>query len=260
MTSLNAPKPHRTNTSRTNTTYLIEVGGVPIHVTRKAVRNINLRIHDDGSLHMSVPWRVSRATAEDFAQRNVEWIRDAREYVARRRRASERLWKTGDTMGVWGVPTPIRLEDCGDAPERASLIGQALVIQVHPEHMGDDETARRAREELVESFLRDEGTRALAEMLPACEARVGKKATSITFRRMKTRWGSCTTSKGTIRLNTGLVEHSRDCFQMVLIHELCHLWVPNHGEEFYRRLSAAFPAWREVRRELRAYEGNLRRR
>ena len=46
------------------------------------------------------------------------------------------------------------------------------------------------------------------------------------------RWGSCTASEGRIRISTRLASVPGWVLDWVLIHELAHLEVPNHGRQF----------------------------
>lgn len=50
------------------------------------------------------------------------------------------------------------------------------------------------------------------------------------------RWGSCTTTDGTIRLSHRLQGMPTDVVDYVLLHELAHLLVPNHTPEFWALL------------------------
>lgn len=55
-----------------------------------------------------------------------------------------------------------------------------------------------------------------------------------------TRWGSCTPEDRTIRLSTRLREMPAWVVDYVLVHELAHLKVPGHGEDFWD-LVAGYP-------------------
>ena len=52
------------------------------------------------------------------------------------------------------------------------------------------------------------------------------------------RWGSCTPSEGTIRLSHRLQGMPDYVVDYVLLHELAHLLVPDHGERFWALLEA----------------------
>lgn len=50
---------------------------------------------------------------------------------------------------------------------------------------------------------------------------------------MRSRWGSCTPSDGTIRLSDRLQEMPSWVLDYVLVHELAHLLEPHHNAEFW---------------------------
>ena len=51
---------------------------------------------------------------------------------------------------------------------------------------------------------------------------------------MTTRWGSCTTTTGHIRISTRLAAFPDWVIDYVIVHELSHLEVPGHGPDFWR--------------------------
>jgi predicted metal-dependent hydrolase len=65
------------------------------------------------------------------------------------------------------------------------------------------------------------------------------------------RWGSCSAS-GTVTLNPYLVCAPLRCVDYVILHELCHRLVHNHGKGYYRVLAELLPGWKEARKELKA--------
>lgn len=84
--------------------------------------------------------------------------------------------------------------------------------------------------------------------------RLGGTTPQLRVRRMKTRWGSCTSS-GTITLNTELVGASKACIDYVIVHELCHLIVPTHSPRFFRLLDRCMPDWKRQRDRLNQVRG-----
>jgi len=74
----------------------------------------------------------------------------------------------------------------------------------------------------------------------------------IGFRRMKSKWGSCS-SLGKITLNTWLQVLPDELVAFVVFHELAHLRVHNHGPEFKALIRSQFPHRRELDKQLKLY-------
>lgn len=74
---------------------------------------------------------------------------------------------------------------------------------------------------------------------------------SIVYRNMKTRWGSCQPATGRICINTRLALYPPECLEYVVVHELCHLLVANHGPEFKKLMTRVMPDWKHRQKQLR---------
>ncbi len=59
----------------------------------------------------------------------------------------------------------------------------------------------------------------------------------VTFRNMKTRWGSCT-AQNNISLNIGLIALPSELTDYIILHELVHTKIKNHGKEFWNKLGS----------------------
>lgn len=96
------------------------------------------------------------------------------------------------------------------------------------------------------------------EIIEACvpllveswEPILGVKAKRLVYRNMKTRWGSCQPSTGRICINTRLALYPPECLEYVVVHELCHLLVANHGPEFKALLGRVMPDWKNRAKKL----------
>jgi predicted metal-dependent hydrolase len=64
-----------------------------------------------------------------------------------------------------------------------------------------------------------------------------ERPTSITWRNMNERWGSCTTVDGTIRISERLINAPDYVLNYIIFHELIHLRVHAHDESFYQYLN-----------------------
>lgn len=72
---------------------------------------------------------------------------------------------------------------------------------------------------------------------------------SIVFRNMPTRWGSCT-PKGKIILNPELIKAPKGCIEYVIIHELCHLIYHDHTKTFIELQIKEMPDWEKWKMKL----------
>ena len=60
-------------------------------------------------------------------------------------------------------------------------------------------------------------------------AKLEVKVRGLYVRPMRNKWASCSTA-GTLSLNDELLDMARDLGDCVIVHELLHLRVPNHGK------------------------------
>ncbi|HYE36306.1 M48 family metallopeptidase [Methylocaldum sp.] len=81
--------------------------------------------------------------------------------------------------------------------------------------------------------------------------KLGVKVQSLGVRPMRGKWASCSTN-GNLNFNTELLELDRALGDYVIVHELLHFSVPNHGK-----------LWKSLMRahlgDYERYEGELRK-
>lgn len=58
--------------------------------------------------------------------------------------------------------------------------------------------------------------------------RLGVRVHSLAVRRMRNKWASCSTA-GNLNFNAELISMSKKISDYVIVHELLHFFVPNHG-------------------------------
>ena len=89
----------------------------------------------------------------------------------------------------------------------------------------------------------------LFEIIDTWREKLKVKPKRIQIRKMRNKWSSCS-SKGNITLNSELTRLSREIAEYVVVHELLHLIVPNHGKTFKVLLSAYLSDWERLHHEL----------
>ena len=81
-------------------------------------------------------------------------------------------------------------------------------------------------------------------------AKLGVTVRGLYVRPMRNKWASCSTA-GTLSLNDELLGMARDLGDYVIVHELLHLHVPNHGKLWKSQMSAHLGDYERQERRLR---------
>jgi len=87
---------------------------------------------------------------------------------------------------------------------------------------------REAKERKTDDQLMQIALELLSKLLPEFEI----KPASINWRNMSERWGSCTTVDRTIRISDRLIGAPTYVLNYIIFHELIHLKVPGHDQDF----------------------------
>ena len=170
-------------------------------VTKKRVKNFNLRVTSSGEVHASAPIGASRERIEAFVKRNSAWIISRLAQREQRQATAREPLSPSSIIALWGKP--ITVQDALDhnfaspalRPKQATFAS----------FMGTDESdegpqARRraildglTSDELqarIDQLYASEVTSALRDIVHAYEVAMGVTVSRISVRSMKTRWGS----------------------------------------------------------------------
>ena len=110
----------------------------------------------------------------------------------------------------------------------------------HPEPVSKAEKERMRRELRLR----------IATRLPLIEQTTGLRSNGWTVRDMHTRWGSCNTKTHHINFSLMLAGRTDAELDYVILHELVHTVVPNHGPDFYAMMDSFMPDWKNIRRAM----------
>lgn len=69
---------------------------------------------------------------------------------------------------------------------------------------------------------------------------------------MKSQWGSCNNRTKVIHLNLALINAPQQCVEYVIIHEIAHIFQPDHSKNFWNIVAEYCPEWRKSRTILKS--------
>ena len=222
----------------------ILVANISVEVVKKNIKNLHLSVlPPDGKVRVSAPEALSDDAIAMFVRTKIGWIRKQQEKFELQPRQSERQYVSGETLYVWGRQYFLRVE--------YSYKGNSLVLS------GDNailtvrkESTVKQRETFVNEWYRTLLKAEVEKYLPKWERITGLQCSSWQSKYMTTKWGTCNTSTGKIWLNLQLAKKPIECLEYVILHELIHLKVRNHGPEFVTEMNRYMQNWREIRNQL----------
>lgn len=222
----------------------IRIGEIEAEVTFKAIRNVHLSVHPpSGRVRIAAPLRMKLDTVRVFAISRLGWIRQQQQTIAAQERETKREYIERESHYVWGRRYLLSVVEADERPS-VELRHRQLVLRVRA---GFD---RDRKLEVVENWLRQQVREATRTIITEWEPKIGVTVSGFYVRRMKTRWGSCNSKAGTIRLNTDLAKKPLECLEYVTVHEMVHILEPTHNERFMALMNQLMPDWKQRRQTL----------
>jgi hypothetical protein len=105
---------------------------------------------------------------------------------------------------------------------------------------------------VIEETDAGEARKFLVQKLMTLADQHGFKVGNVSVRKQKTRWGSCSVNNN-ISLNINLIHLPQQLMTYVILHELLHTRIKNHGRHFWRELDELVGDARLLRSQLNEY-------
>lgn len=215
----------------------------------KKVKNINLRVKPDRSIHVSMPSSVPVEHADRFVRSKSEFIFAALDKFERYVQPSMIL-QEGETICFLGKPYKIRVQKRSKI--QAVLHFDAQEFHIFVKDPSDEKQKKKAVEDWQKFACSEIFPQILDRILPLFE-KEGIARPSLRYRKMRSRWGSCLYSKKEITFSTMLIEAPLSAIEYVVVHELAHLIHPDHSKAFHALVESKMPDWKERKALLQRY-------
>ena len=219
----------------------IDLGDITVDVVKKDIKHVHLSVYPPtGRVRISAPLRMSLDTIRVFAISKLGWIKQQQQKLQAQERESPREYLDRESHYVWGKRYLLKVVEQEAAPVVA-LQHSILLLQVRP---GADETKKQA---VVAEWYRQQLKAAVPPLIAKWEPLMGVKVERFFVQHMKTRWGSCNPSAGSIRLNSELAKKPPECLEYIVVHEMVHLLEPTHNQRFSALMAQFMPKWQFYR-------------
>ncbi len=213
-----------------------------IEIIRKRIKNIHLRINLEGQITLSTPKNIKEDYLLEFLESKIEWIRTSLKKTEAKIKYSNKKLTHGEKHYLFGKELVLNLQEEKVKKSEIFLLNNTnLVMRVHPT------VSQRTREKYMQKWYEEKLILETEKFFEKWEEELGVSKKELVIKKMKGKWGYCECRRKVICLNTELAKRNIDFVEYVVLHELCHLLVPNHGPDFKKLLNIHMPKWKIIK-------------
>ena len=228
-----------------NESYTLIYGDLPVSVTRKKVKNINIRVHNDSRVTLTAPLRTSEKEIISMLEKHMAWIFKTQERFRAAENDSKQI-KDEKHITIFGkvyAIMPVKAQ----RGQKTKAYGDTLYVATAKQ--GDD--SGQASFAKAEEYAKEQLLLLLYELNDKWSKKTGLAAKKITIRRMHTRYGSMNVKTASMNIALCMYEKDPSLIEYVVVHELCHLKEANHSPRFHALVQALLPDAKEREKRLK---------
>ena len=221
---------------------------IEYQVRRSGRRKKTVQITVDGSgVQVAAPLTTSDSELQAIVRKRAAWILNhatdaALDSVPKR-------FISGETLPYLGRNVRLIVEPADVHAPQVRFDHWRFRVSV-PEGLEGQDRYQRIRRAVVD-WYRNRAAERLRSGVQRWWSRLGNSGEAqILIRDQRQRWGSCAPD-GTLRFNWRLMMLEASLVEYVIVHELVHLSVKNHSDDFWRMLASVLPDVEQRRQRLR---------
>lgn len=216
----------------------ITVSGIDVQVNKKNIKNMHLSVKPPlGKVVVSAPLLLSTKSIENFVRLNLGWIKKQQEKFINQPRMSARQYVSGETYYIFGKQFFLEFIP---SKKRTFKIDGTKILLYMPENTSVENRQNFIREKFRKILIEQ-----LERLIPKWEETTNLHCESFKTKYMTTRWGTCNSKAKRIWINLQMVEKPLECLEYIILHELIHLKISNHGKDFIEMMNQFMPNWKD---------------
>ncbi|ADP72039.1 protein of unknown function DUF45 [Rhodomicrobium vannielii ATCC 17100] len=223
----------------------IIVGGVPVEVVRKRIKNLHLGVYPpEGRVRVAAPLVLSDDAVRLAVVARLGWIKQQRAKFGAQERQSEREYVSGECHFFKGRRYRLNVVENGRRSKVSVRGNEFIDLTIKP---GTD---RAGRESVLQKWYRKELRLSATPIVEKWAERMDLPVPDFRIKRMKTKWGTCSIKNRRVWLNLELIKKPPACVEYIVVHELVHLLERHHNKTFISQMDRLLPGWRSTRQQL----------
>lgn len=225
-------------------------------IRSNARRTSAISIDHQAKVSIYVPFRTTHPYIESFIRDKFDWIHKCVD-TARKNQAviSQRKFDEGGKFFFLGKMYPLCLKEKENKRTVVEFDGTKWTIFLSKE-IDRSDREKKIREKLIE-WYRIQAQEIVGGRIFHYSRMIGVSPKVIAVRSQKRMWGCCHYNKQQIHINWQVVLAPLRVIDYVVVHELCHLVHPNHGQRFWKKVEKYMPDYKENKKWLKTNQAEL---
>ena len=227
---------------------IISISDISAEIEWKDIKNVHLTIYPPNArIHVSAPLAMTEEAVRLFLITKQSWIRKQVSLVLDQNRQTPREYVSGENHYFKGHRYRLKVV-YHNAPPKVEIQGNEYIVLF----VRKGTTVER-RAEILREWYRFEFKSILPVLIAKWEETLGVKVNKWEVKQMKTLWGSCNHRTHNVIFNLELIKKPLHCIEYIVVHELLHIKVRLHNEEYTSLLNRYFPNWKQLKDELNEF-------
>lgn len=227
---------------------IIKVTNISAEVEWKNIKNVHLTIYPPNArVHVSAPIGMTEEAVRLFLITKISWINQRISQILDQSRQTPREYVSGENHYFKGHRYRLKVL-YHNAPAKVEIQGNEYIKL----YVRDGATEER-RAEVLREWYRSELKLILHPLIAKWKKILEVSVNKWEVKQMKTLWGSCNHHTRNIIFNLELIKKPLPCIEYIVVHELLHIKVRLHNEEYTALLNRYFPNWRSLKDELNEF-------
>lgn len=222
------------------------LGVIRLH-KRKNSRHVKLTVTHEGKVQVSLPYWAPYKVGIDFAISKIDWLLSLQKDF--------KPTEITDGMSI-GKAHRVDFSRNNNATVRTRISNGIIFLTVPLDANFHDTHVQSAARKACERALKKEAQSLLLQRMRQLSSETGLTFNSLSFKKMKSRWGSCSSNKDIV-LNIYLMQLTWELIDYVILHELTHTIHMAHDKAFWESLDSRVNNLPEKRKLIKAYQPKL---
>jgi predicted metal-dependent hydrolase len=218
--------------------------------SKKRRRTIAIHVSTEKGVEVKVPYATRLERIKDLIIARLTWIQQRLNALP----VPETIqsWYERDILFYQGKAYPLIIDTFPFAKKRGECVFTGTQFTVTLAQGLSESSKQQLFKKTLETWYREQAELRLRERTAYFAELMQVRPRGILIKTQRRRWGSCS-AHNVIRYNWKIIMATPELLDYLVVHELAHIKIKNHGKNFWRLLAMILPDYQWRRKSLHEF-------